>query len=38
VLAIGRSVLRTACATVAQWIADGTVGGDFVLAVNLSAR
>jgi len=36
--AIGRSVLREACATVAAWHAEGVVAPDFALAVNVSAR
>ena len=36
--AIGRTVLREACATVAGWRADGLVDEAFGLAVNISAR
>ena len=38
IVAIGREVLRSACATTRRWIEDGTVVPEFVLAVNLSAR
>jgi EAL domain-containing protein (putative c-di-GMP-specific phosphodiesterase class I) len=35
---IGEWVLRTATAEVADWVARGLVGPDFVLSVNVSAR